>query len=707
MSEWNIASHDEEQVAKITNEFKISEMSAKLLINRGYTADNPAETERTRTFLDKPKDLLHDPLLMSDMERGIDRINKALINKEKVMIYGDYDVDGISSTCIMYMYLKNLGLDICYYIPDRFEEGYGTNKEAVKKAKDNNINLIITVDTGITAVSETEYAKELGIDVIITDHHECPKILPDAVAVINPKKPDDIYPFKELAGVGVAFKFISAYNIRYGGNNLKNLEDYYEFAGMGTVADIMPLIDENRVMVDVGLKKMRNSENFGINAILDGFFKYKGKRSVSADNVGFYISPRINAAGRLAKADRAVELFLSEDTTAAEIIAEELSVLNRQRQETEREIFIQAENELSHIGDKDKKKIIVLCNEKWNQGVIGIVASKLSEKYNKAFILFAKDAGGVYKGSCRSVRNINITELLSACSDILIKFGGHERAAGLSAEYENITELDKRLNDYADENNIEIVEEKLYNIECEIDVENITCDIVREFEILEPFGNYNPVPLFAVLNCRILNITPIGENRHVKIEFSCGKFLFEAVYFNMEAERLEYNYNKYDYVDIACNVEINEFKNREKVQYIIRDIRLNEKYNHDYITEKENYNKFINNNFDIKLKLNKNDIPFKEDFKSVYIFLLNSFKKDILYDSEYNINKMQGRFYDYSKNSVSRFKFRIILDIFNEMNIIYIEHDFDIIKKFKINNQSGKIDLDNSEIYIKLKSLNF
>ena len=703
MSEWNIAVHDKKQVAQIANDFKISELTAKLLINRGYDAK-----EKISVFLNKSKDLLHDPFLMSDMEKGIERVHEALITNQKVMIYGDYDVDGISSVCIMYMYLKNIGLDVCYYIPDRFEEGYGINKDAVKKAKENNIRLIITVDTGITAVGETEYAKELGVDVIITDHHECPKMLPDAVAVINPKKPDCLYPFKELAGVGVAFKFISAYNIRYGNNrndDFDNLDDYYEFAAMGTVADIMTLTDENRIMVDIGLKKMRNSTNFGINAILESYFKYKNKKNVSTNMISFYISPRINAAGRLAKADRAVELFLSESKTAAEIIAEELSVLNRQRQETEKEIFIQAENELSHIKDKDKKKIIILHNENWNQGVIGIVASKLSEKYNKAFILFAKDAGGVYKGSCRSVRNINIIELLAECSDILIRYGGHERAAGLSAEYENIAKLDRRLNGYADENNIEIIDEKLYNIECAIDFEDISCDTVKEFEILEPFGNDNPVPLFVIENCKILNITSIGENKHIRIELICGKFLFEAVYFNMEADK--FAFCKYDFIDIACIIEINEFMNKEKVQYIISDIRLNEKYARDYLAEKETYCKFTESDFNGKLKLNKNDIPFKDDFKSVYIFLLNSFKKDVLYESAYNINKLQGGFYDYSKISMSRFKFRIILDIFNEMDIVYAEHDFDNINKIKINRQSVKIDLDNSKIYIKLKSLDF
>ena len=688
MSEWNIKTHDKEKVARLARELKISELTAKLLLNRGYDTK-----EKIDMFLEKSKDLFHDPFLMSDMEKGIDRVKKAVTEGEKVMIYGDYDVDGISSTCIMYMYLSKLNLDVCYYIPDRFEEGYGINKDAVKKAKEKNIALIITVDTGITAAEETEYAKELGIDIIITDHHECPKTLPEAFAVINPKKPGDSYPFKELAGVGVAFKFILAYNTKY--ESEKNFDTYYEFAAMGTIADIMELTNENRPMVDMGLKNMINSKNFGINAILESYYKYKNKRSVSTDMISFYISPRINAAGRLAKADRAVELFLSKNKKSAEILAEELSIYNRQRQETEKEIFAQAENELSHIKDKDKKKIIVLHNDNWNQGVIGIVASKLSERHNKAFILFAKDAGQIYKGSCRSVKNINITEMLALCSDILIKYGGHERAAGLSAEFENIAKLDIRLNDYANKNNIEIEKEKSHEIECEID-SDMTCETVKELDMLEPFGNGNPVPLFAILNCKITNIVPIGGNKHIRLEFSRGRHFFEAVYFGMEPENLRFY--KYDYVDIACNIGINEFMNKERVQYIIRDMRKDE-------TQKQNYYDFIKNTGNYKF--NKNDIPDKEDFKSVYIFLLSVFKREVLYEVLHDLNKLQSEYFNHSKNNISHFKFRIIMDIFAEMKIIYLEHDYDNIIKIKINKTNDKTDLNDSTIYNKLKLLDF
>ncbi|MCL2158592.1 MAG: DHH family phosphoesterase, partial [Oscillospiraceae bacterium] len=493
-------------------------------------------------------------------------------------------------------------------------------------------------------------------------------------------------------------------NAKYGGHgDSADFDCYYEFAAMGTVADIMTLTDENRVLVDCGLKKMGNSKNFGINAILEGYFKNKSKKNISTDVIGFYISPRINAAGRLSQANRAVELFLSKNRRLASVIAEELSVLNRQRQETEREIFAQAENELSHVANRDKKKIIILCSDNWHQGVIGIVASKLSERHNKTFILFAKDAGGVYKGSCRSAKNINIADLLARCSDILIKYGGHEHAAGLSAQYENIAELDRRLNELADLANAEGEAENLLEIDCEIKACDVDCDMVREFELLEPFGTDNPVPSFALSNCKILHITPIGENRHIRLDFSQGDSFFEAVYFGMEAER--FAFGKHEYVDVACNIEINEFASKQKVQYIVRDVRPEASHEKKYLAEKENYINFKDGG--TGFIFNKSDLPDKEDFKSVYLFLSGNFKKEVSYDNVQSMNKLQLLYFDQSKRAISKFKFRIILDIFAEMGLICLEHDFDSVKKIKINHQDKKIDLNDSAIYSRLKSLNF
>ena len=679
---WNILRQDDAKVAEFTRELKIGETTARVLINKGL-----AESVKAREFLDKPRDLLHDPFSMKGMDEAVERIRAASKKHEKVMIYGDYDVDGVSSTCLVYIYFKNAGLDICYYIPDRFEEGYGLNKEALKKAGENNIDLIITVDCGITAHSEANYARELGIDLIITDHHDCPDIIPEAAAVINPKRADCAYPFKELSGAGVAFKLILAYDMRYAGNF--NFDYYSEFAAMGTVADIMPLVGENRVLADAGLKSMRESGNCGVNALLDSYYKFKGRKSASSDIISFYIAPRINAAGRLYKADKAAELFLTESRAAADMISEELNRLNKRRQDIEKEIFAQAEHEIGGIDGN--KKICVLCRDEWNQGIIGIAASKLTEKYNKAFILLARDSSGTYKGSCRSADNINITEALKSCGDILLKYGGHEKAAGLSIERDKIEELDFRLNKYLEDNGAETDGGKIYNIECAIKPEAFNCAAIREIELLEPFGAENPAPLFMIEKCKIINITPMGENKHLRLELR-DNINFEAVYFNMEPEN--FNFDKFDLIDVVCSAGINEYAGRERAQFIIRDVRYSGQ------AELELYNNFINTaDAGIAASL----IPDREDFKSVYNFLVSLLKKDVWYEKEYNIDKIYGKLPDYK--NMPGFKFRIILDIFAEAGIIDMERSLYFIKKIRINTQTKKIDLERADIYIKLKNL--
>lgn len=696
-TEWKFKEQDEDLVSSLSKELNINPLAVRVLINRGHDTK-----EKMIKFLTKPVDILHDPFLMSDMEKAVERLNQAKLNNEKIMIYGDYDVDGISATCVIYFYLERLGFDVCYYIPDRFEEGYGINKDALNKACGNKINLIVTVDTGITAVEEAEYAKSIGIDIIVTDHHDCPQILPDTSAVVNPRRNDCNYPFKELAGVGVAFKLICAYNQRYNSDSEISLEEYFEFVAMGTISDIMPLTDENRVLTYIGLKSMRNSKNYGIQAILDCCYKSKNdrekedkKKIVPAETVSYGIAPRINAAGRLDKASKAVELFMSSNGKAAEMIADELSNLNKQRQQTEKDIFAQAVNKMK---DADGKKIAVLYHESWNQGVIGIVASKLAERYNKAIVLLTKDNDNICKGSCRSVKNINITEALNACSDILIKHGGHELAAGLTIEYKNVEELSRRLNNYVDENNINIESTKVYDIDCEVRINEINLRCINELSMLEPFGIGNPVPVFAICNCEIMSIIPIGDNKHIKLMLKSKNYNFEALNFNVEPHNFQFIQG--DCIDIVCNTGINSFLGKESVQFIIRDIRYNKTYSENYIKAAESYRKFY---CDERIEIDKDNIPDREDFKTVYIFLLKIFPKAKVCSINSDVNKFKKKFSSLCKNEISYFKFRIILDIFNETNILSIDYfDENNIKSIKINKMQEKIDLENSEIYKRL-----
>ena len=697
--EWNFKEQDESVVLSLSKELNINTLTVRVLINRGYDTK-----EKMIKFLTKPADILNDPFLMPDMEKAVERLNKAKLNGEKIMIYGDYDVDGISATCVLYFYLKRLEFDVCYYIPDRFEEGYGINKDALNRACDSNINLIVTVDTGITAAEEAEYSKTIGIDIIITDHHDCPQILPDVSAVVNPRRDDCNYPFKELAGVGVAFKLICAYNQRYNSEDIIP-DEYYEFVAMGTIADIMPITDENRVLTYIGLKAMRDSKNYGIQAILDCCYKTKSDREkedknkiVPAETVSYGIAPRINAAGRLDKASKAVELFMSDNAKSAEIIADELSNLNKQRQQTEKDIFIQAVNKMRDDG----KKIAVLYHENWNQGVIGIVASKLADRYDRAIVLLTKDNDNVCKGSCRSVKNINITEALKACSDVLIKYGGHELAAGFTVEYKNIEELNKRLNEYVDDNNINIENTKVYDIDCEVDIEEVNLKCVAELSQLEPFGIGNPVPVFAICDCEIVSVIPIGDNRHLKLMLKSQNFSFEALNFNVEPQN--FKFSEGDCIDIICNIGINSFLGKESVQFIIRDIRYNTAYSKNYIEAAESYKKFY---LDEKIEIDGNSIPDREDFKTVYIFLLKIFPKAKVCSINSDVYKFKKKFSVFCKSEISYFKFRIILDIFNETNILNIEYyDENSIRSIKINKMQTKIDLEKSEIYKRLLAIN-
>ena len=682
---WHTAKQDKQTVLKFTEEFKISVTTARILANRGLT-----EIKQVREFLCKPLSLLHDPFLMDGMEAAVKRIHAALKNREKVMIYGDYDADGISSVCLLYIFLKNAGFDVCYYIPDRFEEGYGLNKEALKKASDNNIDLVIAVDCGITAVKEAGYAKELGLDLIITDHHECHGVLPEAAAVLNPKKPDCAYPFKELAGAGVAFKLAEAYAKKYEMDFKPGF--YCEFAAVGTVADIMPLTGENRILVNLGLLSMRISENHGIKALLGAYYKFKEKKNISADIISYYMAPRINAAGRLYKPELAAELFLAESKEAAAAAAEDLNGINKRRQDMEKEIFIQAEEKIDEIKDFAGKKIIVLYTDEWNQGVIGIAASKLAEKYNKTFILLAKDSGGVYVGSCRSAGSLNITEALKSCGDILLKFGGHEKAAGLSIQYDKINELDIRLNQYLRDSGAAEDDRKIYNIECELEPGDFDLSAAREIELLEPFGAGNPAPLFIISKSRIINIIPMKENKHLRLELH-NKINFEAVYFNMEPEN--FRFDKFDLIDIACSAGINDYSGREKVQFIIKDVRFSGWDGLDI------YEKFIQGGENTEIE--PEHIPQRNDYITVYNFLVNFLEKDVWYEKNYNIDKIYGKLPE--PKNISGFKFRIILDIFKEAKIIDIEHDLYFIKKIKINAKSGKTDLEQTKIYIKLKKM--
>ena len=532
-----------------------SPLLAAVLAVRGYR-----DPEAARRFLDCDDSLLGDPLMMTDMPQAVMRITRALAAGEKVAVYGDYDVDGITSTCMLTDYLRRRGLECEYYIPDRLEEGYGLNTSAVKALRDRGVSLIITVDCGVTTVDEVAYASSIGVDMIITDHHECREELPAAIAVVDPKRPDCNYPSRDLAGVGVAFKLLCALE----GSAEKVLEEYADLVAVGTIADVMPLVGENRYIIKAGLKKLRSAPRAGLKALIDE--SNLGDKHVSAANIGFTLAPRLNASGRLGQADTAAKLLLTSSPSLAARYAADLCQLNRDRQALETDIWRDA---LEMIGAGRPSGPIVLAGENWHQGVIGIVASKLTEAFNVPAVMICLD-GDKGKGSCRSWGGFNLFEALSFCSAYLEGFGGHALAAGLTISRENIPAFRRAMAEYYQNNPAESVSTLEIDL-CVDSPELLTMRCVEDLERLEPCGSGNPRALLCLTGALLTELTPIGGGRHLRLRLEKFGVSYEAVYFSHTQEEL--GLRPGDYVDAAFYPQINEFRSRRAVQLLICDLR--------------------------------------------------------------------------------------------------------------------------------------
>lgn len=557
---WLLKEFDKNRVVEMSKTFRISPLTAIILYNRNIRDDETIES-----FLTRNLGVMHDPFLMKDMHKAAERIKAAKRNNEKITIYGDYDVDGITSIAILYKYLAENHIDVDYYVPDRMQEGYGVNRDALDKIKANGSNLIITVDTGITAVEECQYAKTIGLDVIITDHHECKERIPDAYAAIDPKRKDCSYPFKNLAGVGVVFKLIQALSVGVPLNKL--MDKYADLMCLGTVADISPLIDENRVIVTEGLKRYRHTKNIGLKALID--VSTKGKE-ITTSTIGYTIAPRINASGRLGCASTSVELFLTDDEEKAKELADSLCHENQLRQQTEQKMFKEALEYLEEHPEVKEDKIIIIPHENWHHGIVGIVSSKITEKFYKPSILFAID-GDEAKGSGRSVTGFNLFGALEYSSDLLEKFGGHELAAGLTIKTDNIEAFREKINEFAKDHMDDEILTPTISLDAAIKVNYITLDTVHDINKLQPFGVNNPTPTFAVRNIKIHRISVMSEGRHLRMTlFKDGKYL-DSVGFGMGEF---YSYlNEGDYIDVAFALDINDYKGFQNVQLILKDIK--------------------------------------------------------------------------------------------------------------------------------------
>ena len=556
---WNIAEPSVEAIRTLMDA-GYPYLVASVLASRGVTT-----AEQAAESLECERTLTYSPFLMKDMDKAVERVSRALSDGEKIAVYGDYDVDGITATCLLTDYLRSRGADAVMHIPSRAEEGYGLGCEAIRALAESGVTLIITVDCGITGVEETAYANTLGVDLVITDHHECKEALPDAAAVVDPHRPDCPYPFKHLAGVGVALKLVLALDER----EEAIFARYCTLAAIGTVADVMRMEGENRTIVSCGLESIDRSDFIGLHALLREA-GLTGK-PITSTQIGFVLAPRINAAGRMEQAELAAELLLTDDPAKAEEMARALCDLNRERQRVEQEIFARAIEQMELLPPSERYAL-VLSSEDWHQGVVGIVASRLSEKFScPSFMIHL--SGGMGKGSCRSYGGFNLFAALEACSDLLVGFGGHELAAGFTIEEANIPAFRKKMNQYVRAHMGRDMPVPSLDIDVEVQrPAEVTLEEVEELSRLEPYGAGNSRPVFCLRGAILEAMQGVGQNRHLKIRLQKGHTSFDGIFFSVTPEDTGVSVGSR--VDAAFYLQINEFRGSRAIQLQLLDLRL-------------------------------------------------------------------------------------------------------------------------------------
>ncbi len=705
------------RIKEISRYLELSEVVSRLIYNRGHESVGAAEK-----FMQPSADILHDPFEMKDMDRATERVLRAVESGEKITVYGDYDVDGVTSVTLLYLYLKSLGADVDYYIPLRAKEGYGVSAAAIDTLRDNGTQLIITVDTGITANKEVEYARTLGIDTVVTDHHECHGELPDACAVVNPHRPDCTYPFCELAGVGVVFKLVCGLEIsRNDGltdrESVRNICDkYIDLVAVGTIADVMPLIDENRVIVKLGLAAIDENARVGLAALIEAANnasvtrtaasvaeKTQKKRKINSGFISFSIAPRINAAGRISSASKAVELLLCEDAREAQRLAEELCEINLQRQREENNIAEEAYRQIEETHDFENDKVIVIENDSWQQGIIGIVSSRITEKYGLPSILISFDGAtdgnsdphDVGKGSGRSVKGINLVGALDFCKEHLVQFGGHELAAGLSVMRCNIPAFRRMINDYAREN----FSEDLFNVRCEADCElsadELSMNIVDELAMLEPFGVANPTPQFIVRDLTLERVISMGGGKHSKLVLNHGGKSFTAVCFGVAASAVDYHFS--ENIDLLCQLSINEYRGQKSLQLIAQDIRLSSSFEKRYGEEKDRYSEIEAGG---EFSQSEDVLPSRADIATVYKFLRY---EGMCGHTVYSLRALRCSILEQLSVDISTLKLRFIIKILEEMSVCEFHGFGEDIFEFAVCKNAQKSNIELTKTYRTLE----
>ena len=704
---WNVLGVRDRATEALADALGIGTLTAGLLSNRGYTTEEAASR-----FLRMEEEMLHSPMLLRDMDKAVARIADALQKQEKIVIYGDYDVDGVTSVSILYLYLQALGANVGYYIPNRMGEGSGLSAGSVDHLIDMGANLIVTVDTGITANKEVAHALSRGTDVVVTDHHECHGDLPNAAAVVNPRRPDCDYPFKELAGVGVVFKLLCAFEAKHHALSEQEAvrricDTYADLVAIGTIADVMPIQDENRLIVAYGLHKIERAERMGLVALCEAVSrKPDGTRSARAPKitsgfVGYPLAPRITAAGRISTASLAVELFLTDSREKADELAARLCDINRERQTEENRIAQEAYAYIEATHDFARDPVIVLEADSWHHGVIGIVASRITEKYGLPSILISFDGAQsdgdmeIGKGSGRSVKGLNLVDALVHCGDLLEKYGGHELAAGLSVRRENIAAFRERINTYARENFSHESLLPTLDADFEIGAEEVSLRNAEELRLLEPYGVANPVPSFILREMEVLEVQSISFGKHTKLLLARPDLSeLTAMYFSRSPK--EAAIYPGDRVDIFATMDINEFGGQKSAQLIVRDIRLCEADTVAYAALQARYAEIAGG---AHIAPEEDVLPSREEFGTVYNFIRRRVRFG---EEEFTVREMLQR--DEQIGAIGYIKLRVILNVLFEMNLVGIEELGPEKFVFKLYYQNKRTDLEKSAILRRLRA---
>ncbi len=705
--QWILKTADEENVRSLSASLSVSPAFARVLISRGLNTP-----ESAKNFLDNSGDVFLSPFLLNDMDIAVDIIFKSLAKGEKILVFGDYDVDGVTATSVLYSYLTSLGGEISYYIPSRHKEGYGLSLSAAETFVKDGTALLITTDTGVTAHKETAYLKENGVSVIVTDHHTCVDILPPADAVVNPMRPDNVYPFKGLAGVGVAFKLMTALEMKRTGQSVTQasktlLQKYGDLIAIGTVGDVMPLTNENRAIVTHGLARLENTENIGLKALLDVIAEESSgasQRKINAGYISYVLAPRLNAVGRIADASMAVNLLTTESSLNAMSIAGKLCDINFTRKNLENQIYEEAIQYIEQEIDLETTQFLVLANDHWHHGIIGIVASRIAEKYHRSCILisFRNEADGsvtdIGKGSGRSVGNLNLVEALSAASDILIKYGGHKSAAGLSLSRDRLSTLTEHLNQFA--SGVSQEETVGLSVDTYLLPHEITTDLAKEIAALQPYGTENPPPLFLLRDYTLTSVTPLSGGKHTRLHLALpnGGNIPLLCFGLATAECL---FCAGDRLDVVATCELNLFQNRQSVQLTLTDMRISEDFCADQETD------FSAADSILKTETHNpplEDVPLDHELPSIYMYIKEAVSTTGA-ETRLSISAASADITRQYGFSCSRLKLLLALNIFRECSLLTLNCSScdQPVSIRLLPRKEQKVPLASSRLYVRLR----